>query len=692
MDSHNVDDSYLRATRSARIERMRKILPLERRAPNTVSNIRMSNVIRNRNDVTPSYNNRKGYNNSNSRETWNEKKTIIIDVEDDEADKTEENNDDMNEKTETDQSKLKPASPKLPDFILSGNRSTPLRISSHEILSSKKSSQLIQRLQDDFIKSHKHSRSPGIDFSSYRLSAKKPRTEIDIRQDDPLTGKAFSDDQYEDNPFMPSTSHSMKKKQLSIIIDDDSEQPTESEPISISETEPEQLSNEHLESIKKKLSEHSLYVKELKEGIRNKLNKSKIATTNTTTNQEQTNANKDDENSFTIIESKDTTNSSSSSSSTTTTTTTPIQGSKRNIIEEVNRRISLGSPTPKPVNNTESSQENSTIVISSTVSISQSNDESVEVIEETQETPEQYSFVNRPRNKDTNDLENNNASTTKKDTPIDFDKFSVFHRRSSLDNSDNPMMIIDEEQQSQPEEMSSIREEMDDVTEGTSNDQREIISIEDSTTSSNQESEKEVGTTTQNENKDDNTEVDNPSTDKIVIEEDSEDNEVQEVYIIHLDKSPKKRPLTHTPTSSSSTPSPYRNKTPTPSGSDRHSIGRADDHENSPLSKKSATILPHHYRIPEDSSFGENEIIKMDRPLGTAMDIDIISVGDTSNSSTYEEKEEEMKIRETTPEIDKSLSLVEMNSSDDDDDDDNTILFSSGNTTPIKFNTNTKIK
>jgi len=70
MDSNNVDDSYLRATRSARIERMRKILPLERKAPNTVSNIRMSNVIRDRNDVTPSHSNRIENYNSNNSEFW----------------------------------------------------------------------------------------------------------------------------------------------------------------------------------------------------------------------------------------------------------------------------------------------------------------------------------------------------------------------------------------------------------------------------------------------------------------------------------------------------------------------------------------------------------------------------------------------------------------------------------------------
>jgi len=38
--------------------------------------------------------------------------------------------------------------------------------------------------------------------------------------------------------------------------------------------------DEHLESIKKKLSQHSLYVKELKEGIRNRINKSKQMTNN----------------------------------------------------------------------------------------------------------------------------------------------------------------------------------------------------------------------------------------------------------------------------------------------------------------------------------------------------------------------------------------------------------------------------
>lgn len=38
--------------------------------------------------------------------------------------------------------------------------------------------------------------------------------------------------------------------------------------------------DEQLESIKKKLSQHSLYVKELKEGIRNKINKSKQVSNN----------------------------------------------------------------------------------------------------------------------------------------------------------------------------------------------------------------------------------------------------------------------------------------------------------------------------------------------------------------------------------------------------------------------------
>jgi len=680
--------------------------------------------------------------------------------------------------TEMENSKLKPVTHQLPDFILSSNRSTPLKISSHEILSSKKSSQLIQRLQDDFIKNNKHARNPGIDFSSYRLSAKKPRLESDTNEDDTSNDKAFSDDQYEDNPFMPSTSQSLKKKQLSIIIDDESEPPTEPEPISISETDSEQppksntntnihatttstttntttnttntttnttinattnttieitkanttittnsLTNtntvtntnindllhtpkqnktpkkdEHLESIKKKLSEHSLYVKELKEGIKNKLNKSKI------TSQKPMDVDKKSEESITIIESKESTYSSSSSSS-------PFKSPLHDIIEKEKEEIRnvSRSPRSKVISDMESSEDSS-----STNTVSKSNNDNdkamdadasnktveddvdVEVIEKTPEDSEQYSLFNQKRNTNRNESKSspskgNGNPPENEDTPIDFDKISLFHR-STLENRSNEMMMdkpldvitIDSHQTTENSSNAHTADD-DNATEGTSNDQREVISIEDSA-SSNSESDKEV-ISSQNGNQEDSTlEVTSTDDSKVmIIEEDSEDHEDHDLYIIQLDKSPNKQPLTHTPSSTHRTP----NKTPSQSGGG-HFLQVKDDsyaYDNSPLSKKSS-MLSHRPPIQADTSFGENEIIKMDKSFVSEMDIDIISVGDSSNSSRSgssdsgsggEGRDEDMKSRETTPEVDASLSQVDMNSSED----DNTILFSSGNTTPV---------
>jgi len=70
MESRTIDDSYLRATHSARIERMKTIVPAERREPNTVSHVRMSNSINNNdNEITPSHSNRNK-NNYSYYYTW----------------------------------------------------------------------------------------------------------------------------------------------------------------------------------------------------------------------------------------------------------------------------------------------------------------------------------------------------------------------------------------------------------------------------------------------------------------------------------------------------------------------------------------------------------------------------------------------------------------------------------------------
>ncbi|ORX51519.1 hypothetical protein BCR36DRAFT_404165 [Piromyces finnis] len=672
----------------------------------------------------------------------NDKKIVTINIEDDEMEEEKEekeNHDDMNSNVEVNDSEIKPASHPLPDFILSSNRSTPSRLSSTEILSSKKSSQLIQRLQDDFIKSHKHTRSPGIDFSSYRSSAKKPKLEVDsIDQEDTINNITFQEDQYEDNPFMPNNTHSSTKKQLSIIIDDENEQqpeepksiivseaeppkqqPEEPESITISEIEPPKQQStdfniiatntinstsfnintdtnellhtpkqtktpkkdEHLESIKKKLSEHSLYVKELKEGIRNKLNKSKLFATDPSQDQTKdikndtettNNSNEEDDNSITIAEPKEPLISSSLSTS--------LLGLKHHISEEDgNHEENVEKPNPKRFHDLESSQENS-IVIAATNTVNESdnvdnnkdvnNNLDVEIIEAILKNSDQVSPLNHSKT-ESNPLEENGQDPENEDTLLDFERISQFHA-NSISNSDKntiienkpEIIVIDSYQPTENLSNSNILDG-DEITEGTSNAQREVMSFEDSASVngefSDENSEKDT-----NSNQEEKVEEDNEiNSNKVMSEESHEDNEV---YFIHLDKSPQK---------SSSV-----NYTLNEALNDDNNLEKDDSLDQSPLSKKEALASqPCHDK--SYSSFEENEIIKMNKPVGTEMDIDIISIGDSSNDSHHEEEEKERSKKETTPEVEESFSIVEMNSSEE---EDNTIIFSSGNTTPTKIN------
>jgi len=183
-----------------------------------------------------------------------------------------------------------------------------------------------------------------------------------------------------------------------------------------------------------------------------------------------------------------------------------------------------------------------------------------------------------------------------------------------------------------------------------------------------------------------------------INEEDNEEEDNDDVYIINLDKSPNKLPENKTPSTT-----PY--KTPNRSKNHNNLLQVQNNYitfENSPLStRKSVNFLSQspYQKISNKTatSYGEQEIhtmtTTMDQNPESEMDIDIISVGGSSNHSFHQEETGERggeplsMSREVTPEVEdpsQSITSMELNPGDTDDD---TILFSSGYSTPTRVPT-----
>jgi len=186
---------------------------------------------------------------------------------------------------------------------------------------------------------------------------------------------------------------------------------------------------------------------------------------------------------------------------------------------------------------------------------------------------------------------------------------------------------------------------------------------------------------------------------KEVNGDDEEEEDSDDVYIINLDKSPNKLPENKIP---SSTSTPY--KTPNRNKNTNTLLQVQNNYltiENSPLStrkisnnKTETTYRNHEIHMTTTTTTATT----LDQTPELEMDIDIISIGGSSNHSFQQEdstngtkegktmREEPLNLssREVTPEVEdpsQSITSVEPNQGDTDDD---TILFSSGYSTPSR--------